>query len=37
MILLKKKKSDGTYFDFDNILRRGYNIDEQEKRNFYRF
>ena len=30
MILLKKKKSDGTYFDFDKILRSGYNIDEQE-------
>ena len=30
MILLKKKKSDGTYFNFDKILRSGYNIDEQE-------
>ena len=30
MILLKKKKSDGTYFDFDKILQSGYNIDEQE-------
>ena len=30
MILLKKKKSDGTYFDFDKILRNGYDIDEQE-------
>ena len=30
MILLKKKKSDGTYFDFDKILRNGYEIDEQE-------
>ena len=30
MILLKKKKDDGTYFDFDNILRNGYEIDEQE-------
>ena len=29
MILLKKKKSDGTYFDFDKILQSGYNIDEQ--------
>ena len=33
MILLKKKKSDGTYFNFDKILRSGYNIDEQEKEN----
>ena len=30
MILLKKKKNDGTYFDFDKILQSGYNIDEQE-------
>ena len=30
MILLKKKKSDGTYFNFDKILRNGYEIDEQE-------
>lgn len=30
MILLKKKKDDGTYFDFDKILRNGYEIDEQE-------
>lgn len=30
MILLRKKKSDGTYFDFDKILRSGYEIDEQE-------
>ena len=30
MILLKKKKIDGTYFDFDKILRNGYEIDEQE-------
>ena len=30
MILLKKKKSDGTYFDFDKILRSGYEINEQE-------
>ena len=29
MILLQKKKTDGTYFDFDKILRSGYNIDEQ--------
>ena len=30
MILLRKKKNDGTYFDFDKILRSGYEIDEQE-------
>ena len=30
MILLRKKKNDGTYFDFDKILRNGYEIDEQE-------
>lgn len=30
MILLRKKKTDGTYFDFDKILRNGYEIDEQE-------
>lgn len=30
MILLKKRKDDGTYFDFDKILRNGYEIDEQE-------
>lgn len=30
MILLRKKKNDGTYFDFDKILRKGYEIDEQE-------
>lgn len=30
MILLRKKKSDDTYFDFDKILRSGYEIDEQE-------
>lgn len=30
MILLKKRKDDGTYFDFDKILRNGYKIDEQE-------
>ena len=30
MILLRKKKTDGTYFDFDKILRKGYEIDEQE-------
>lgn len=30
MILLKKKKSDGTYFEFDKILRNGYDIDEQK-------
>ena len=30
MILLKKKKIDGTYFDFDKILRSGYEINEQE-------
>ncbi len=30
MILLKKKKSDGTYFEFDKILRSGYDIDEKE-------
>jgi hypothetical protein len=29
MILLQKKKTDGTYFDFDKILRSGYNINEQ--------
>lgn len=29
MILLRKKKEDGTYFDFDRILREGYNINEQ--------
>lgn len=27
---IKKKKTDGTYFDFDKILRKGYEIDEQE-------
>ena len=31
MILLRKKTSDGTYFDFDKILRSGYEIDEQEE------
>lgn len=31
MVLLRKKISDGTYFDFDKILRSGYDIDEQEK------
>ena len=31
MILLRKKTSDGTYFDFDKILRSGYEIDEQKK------
>lgn len=30
MILLRRKKTDGTYFDFDKILRKGYEIDEQE-------
>ena len=30
MILLRKKKNDGTYFDFDKILRNGYEIYEQE-------
>jgi hypothetical protein len=30
MTLLRKKKTDGTYFDFDKILRKGYEIDEQE-------
>ena len=30
MILLRKKKTDGTYFDFDKILRNGYEIDEHE-------
>ena len=30
MVLLRKKKTDGTYFDFDKILRSGYEIDEQE-------
>ena len=30
MILLKKKQSDGTYFDFDKIKRSGYEINEQE-------
>ena len=30
MVLLRKKKTDGTYFDFDKILRKGYEIDEQE-------
>ena len=30
MVLLRKKKTDGTYFDFDKILRNGYEIDEQE-------
>lgn len=30
MILLRKKKNDGTYFNFDKILRSGYEIDEQE-------
>ena len=29
MILLKKKKNDGTYFEFDKILRSGYEIEEQ--------
>ena len=30
MILLRKKKNDGTYFDSDKILRNGYEIYEQE-------
>ena len=30
MILLRKKKDDGTYFDYDKILKNGYDIDEQE-------
>ena len=30
MILLRKKKNDGTYFDFHKILRNGYEIYEQE-------
>ena len=30
MVLLRKKKTDGTYFDFDKILIKGYEIDEQE-------
>ena len=30
MILLKKKKDNNTYFDFDMILRDGYEIDEQQ-------
>lgn len=29
MILLKRKLEDGSYFDFDKILRNGYEIDEQ--------
>lgn len=29
MILLRKKIDDDTYFDFDKILRDGYQIDEQ--------
>ena len=30
MILLRKKKDNNTYFDFDMILRDGYEIDEQQ-------
>lgn len=30
MILLRKKKDNNTYFDFDMILRDGYDIDEQQ-------
>ena len=30
MILLRKKKDNNTYFDFDMIIRDGYDIDEQQ-------
>ena len=30
MILLRKKKDNNTYFDFDMILRDGYEINEQQ-------
>ena len=30
MILLRRKKDNNTYFDFDMILRDGYEIDEQQ-------
>lgn len=37
MILLKKKKSDGTYFEFDKILREGYSIFEDNDRTTQKF